>query len=56
LKLAGDTAIVLANLSLKLGRSIRSDGASEKIVGDGEAAQVAKPRHRAPWKFPRQYL
>ena len=38
-----DVPLVLANLSLKLGRSIRFDPATEKIVGDEEAARLAKP-------------
>jgi predicted dehydrogenase len=51
-----DTAIHLANLSLKLGRAIRFDASTEKIVGDAEAARLAKPEYRAPWKFPEEYL
>lgn len=51
-----DVALVLANLSLKLGRSIRFDAATEKITGDAEAAKLAKPEYRAPWKFPDEYL
>ncbi len=48
--------IVLGNLSLKLGRSIRFDPATEKIVGDQEAAELSVPEYRDPWKFPKQYL
>jgi len=51
-----DVPLVLANLSLKLGRTIRFDPATEKIVGDDEAARLAKPQYRAPWKFPEDYL
>jgi predicted dehydrogenase len=51
-----DIPLVLAGLSLRLGRSIRFDPATEKIVGDAEAARLAKPEYRAPWKFPDQYL
>ncbi len=51
-----DVPILLSLLSLKLGRSIQFDPASEKIVGDSEAAKLAVPRYRAPWKFPKQYL
>ena len=47
---------MLSLLSLKLGRSIRFDPATEKIVGDSEAARLAVPDYRAPWKFPRKYL
>jgi predicted dehydrogenase len=51
-----DVPIVLSLLSLKLGRSIRFDPASEWIVGDAEAERLAIPSYRAPWKFPQQYL
>ena len=51
-----DVAIGLANLSLKLGRSIRFDPATESIVDDAEAAKLAKPEYRDPWKFPEEYL
>ena len=51
-----DVPLVLANLSLKLGRSIALDPATGKIVGDDEAAKAAVPEYRAPWKFPAEYL
>lgn len=51
-----DVPLVLANLSLKLGRSIRFDPATKKIVGDDEAARLAVPEYRDPWKFPKEYL
>jgi hypothetical protein len=51
-----DLAITLANLSFKLGRSIRFDPVSEKIIGDDEAARLGRPIYRAPWKFPAEYL
>jgi len=51
-----DVPIVLSLLSLKLGRSIRFDPATERIVGDAEAARLAVPKYRDPWKFPEQYL
>ncbi len=51
-----DVPIVLSLLSYKLGRSIRFDSATERIVGDPEAARLAIPQYRAPWKFPEQYL
>jgi hypothetical protein len=51
-----DVPLVLANLSLKLGRSIRFDPATRTIVGDDEAARLAVPEYRAPWKFPKEYL
>ncbi len=51
-----DVPVVLSLLSLKLGRSIRFDPVKQKIVGDSEAARLAVPHYRAPWKFPSSYL
>jgi len=51
-----DVALTLANLSMKLGRSIDFDPKTEKIIGDEEAARKAVPEYRAPWKFPVKYL
>ncbi len=50
-----DAAIALANIAFKLGRSVRFDPATEKIVGDDEAARMARPQYREPWRFPEQY-
>lgn len=51
-----DIPIVLSLLSLRLGRSIAFDPATERITGDPEAARLAVPEYRDPWKFPTQYL
>jgi predicted dehydrogenase len=51
-----DLAITLANLSYRLGRSVQFDPATEKIVGDRQAAKLARPAYRKPWKFPSQYM
>ncbi|MFH1268802.1 MAG: hypothetical protein ABIK89_24005 [Planctomycetota bacterium] len=51
-----DVPLVLANFSLKLGRSISFDPATRKIVGDDEAARLSVPEYRDPWKFPKEYL
>ena len=51
-----DVPIVLSLLSLKLGRSVRFDPATLKIVGDPEATRLAVPKYRDPWKFPAEYL
>ena len=51
-----DVPIALSVLSLKLGRSIRFDPQAEAIVGDAEAARLAVPEYRAPWRFPKDYL
>ena len=51
-----DAPITLSLLAMKLGRSIRFDPDTEQIVGDKEAAKLAIPEYRAPWKFPSEYL
>jgi predicted dehydrogenase len=51
-----DLALTLASLSYKLGRSVRFDPKTEKIVGDKQAAKLARPVYRSPWKFPAEYL
>ncbi|MEN8229734.1 MAG: Gfo/Idh/MocA family oxidoreductase [Bacteroidota bacterium] len=51
-----DAPIALSVLAMKLGRSIRFDPDTEQIIGDEEAAKLAIPEYRAPWKFPAEYL
>ncbi|MCK5279544.1 MAG: Gfo/Idh/MocA family oxidoreductase [Cyclobacteriaceae bacterium] len=51
-----DAPIQLSTLSLKLGRSIRFDPATEQIIDDKKAAKMAVPEYRSPWKFPKEYL
>jgi predicted dehydrogenase len=51
-----DMAITLANLSYRLGRSLRFDPKTERITGDAQAARMARPVYRSPWKFPEEYL
>ena len=51
-----DVPLALSTLSLKLGRSIRFDPDSEKIVGDNEAVKLSVPEYRSPWKLPLEYL
>jgi len=46
----------LSLLSYRLKRSIEFDPKTERIVNDREAARLAVPEYRAPWKFPKQYL
>jgi predicted dehydrogenase len=43
------TACHLANIALRLRRSVRWDGAKETIVGDAEAARMLERPYRAPW-------
>ena len=49
-------AVTLANVAYKVGRSIRVDPQTLRIVGDEQAAKLARPVYRDPWKFPAQYL
>jgi len=51
-----DVPLVLGNLAYKLGRSVQFDREKLEIVGDDEAARLAVPEYRAPWKFPTEYL
>jgi hypothetical protein len=48
--------LTLANLSYRLGRSVRFDLQKEKIVDDAEATRLARPDYRDPWKFPAEYV
>ena len=43
---------MLANLSLKLGRSLTWDSAKEEITGDPEAAKGLARPYRGPWEYP----
>ena len=47
------TAALLGMLSLKLGRSIKWDGAKQTIPNDPEAAALLRRDYRAPWEYPR---
>ena len=40
----------LANMSLRLGRSIRWDPEKEAVIGDKEAAAMCVRPYRAPWE------
>jgi len=43
---------ILANLSMKLGRTLAFDPATHTVVGDGEATKLLKRPYRAPWLHP----
>jgi predicted dehydrogenase len=45
-------ACILANLSMKLGRSLKWDHAAGKTVGDDEANKLLRRDYRAPWQHP----
>jgi len=51
-----DVPIELSVLSMKLGRSIKFDPETEKILGDEEATELSVPEYRTPWEFPYEYL
>jgi predicted dehydrogenase len=46
------TACILANLSMKLGRSMQWDHAKGVVVGDAEANRLLRRPYRAPWVHP----
>jgi hypothetical protein len=43
---------ILANLSMKLGRSLTWDPTTQTIVGDAEANRLLRRPYRAPWVHP----
>jgi predicted dehydrogenase len=46
------TACILANHSMRLGRSLQWDHAKGIVVGDAEANQLLRRPYRAPWQHP----
>ena len=45
-------ACILANLSMKLGRTLQWDAAKGQIVGDDEANRLLRRPYRTPWVHP----
>jgi predicted dehydrogenase len=43
---------ILANLSMKLGRSLTWDAEKQQVVGDAEANKLLRRPYRGPWKHP----
>jgi len=43
---------LLGMLALKLGRTVRWDGAQEAVIGDPEANRLLRREYRAPWIYP----
>jgi predicted dehydrogenase len=43
---------ILANLSLKLGRSLTWDADKQRVAGDDEANKLLRRPYRAPWRHP----
>jgi predicted dehydrogenase len=46
------TACILANLSMRLGRSLQWDHAKGVVVGDDEANALLRRPYRSPWQHP----
>jgi predicted dehydrogenase len=46
------TSCILANLSMKLGRTLKWDPAKHEVVGDQEANALLTRPYRAPWVHP----
>jgi predicted dehydrogenase len=46
------TACILANLSMRLGRSLQWDHGKGIVVGDDEANQLLRRPYRSPWQHP----
>ncbi len=43
---------IMANMSMRLGRSLTWDAAKQQIVGDQEANRLLRRPYRAPWQHP----
>jgi len=46
------TACILANLSMRLGRSLEWDHAKGLVVRDDEANRLLRRPYRSPWAHP----
>ncbi len=46
------SACILANISMKLGRSLAWDAAAGRVIGDDEANRLLQRPYRAPWLHP----
>ena len=46
------TACILANNSMKLGRSLNWDANLQQVIGDEEANQLLRGAYRQPWEHP----
>ena len=55
LDIAGESGTASQDLlvALKLGRSIRWDGAKEEVIGDADANRLLSRAYRSPWVYPR---
>jgi predicted dehydrogenase len=46
------SSCILANLSMKLGRSLKWDAERQMVVGDEEANRLLERKYRGPWEHP----
>jgi predicted dehydrogenase len=46
------TSCILANIAMKLGRTLQWDPVKGQVVGDAEANRLLRRPYRAPWKHP----
>ncbi len=46
------SSCILANLSMKLGRSLKWDAERQMVVGDEEANRLLRRTYRGPWEHP----
>jgi predicted dehydrogenase len=46
------TACILANIAVRLGRTLEWDAAAGRVVGDDEANRLLRRPYRAPWVHP----
>ena len=44
---------ILANISMKLGRSLKWDSTKQQVVGDSEANKLLQREYRKPWIHPK---
>ncbi|MBL8188826.1 MAG: Gfo/Idh/MocA family oxidoreductase [Acidobacteria bacterium] len=44
---------ILANISMKLGRSLKWDSTKQQVVGDSEANKLLQREYRKPWVHPK---
>ena len=40
------------NIAWRVGRTVRWDGATERIAGDPSAQALTAKQYRAPWRLP----
>ena len=46
------TSCILANLAMKLGRTLAWDAGQQRVTGDEQANQLLRRPYRQPWVHP----